>query len=168
MDAKKLEDIRKSTVRSDETLHFLEVEGKYYMCFLRADNSSMDTGAKTEEQADVTQTVAATDVTGWAPKYTLSRPFMKDDPVCMFMHDMVYSGKVGGEVYTNLIELQTWQDGGKVAYKCQVSVVPTSFPNEAQNIRRVEADINVVGDFEKGTAEYDKDTGVATFTPAEE
>lgn len=167
MDAKKLEDIRKSTVPSHETLHFMEVDGKYYMCFLQADNSTVDTGAQTNEQKDVTVANATTTVTGWAPKYTMSRPFMKDDPVCMFFHDAFYSGKVGGELYANFIELQSWQEGGNVAYKFQASVIPTSFPNEAQSIRRLEADINVVGEFIKGTADYDKETGVATFTPAE-
>lgn len=174
--AEELAGYRASSVAAEKTLFFLEVptslatpETKaYHMMYLRAENSSTDTGVETEDVPDVTQTTQATEIKSYKPVHQLSAMFLKTDPVCLYLEHMFRTRAVGGAAHLNMVEVDTWAGAGTspyVAYKSDVTVAVTSFTNEAGDFRRIEADITETSDPIVGTATYTADTGIALFTP---
>ena len=166
-----LDDYRKSTVGAEESLFFLEVpDGSdsskaFHMMFLRADNSSVDTGVETETVSDVTQKVQPTEVSKYSPTQTLSSYFLKDDPVCKALEKVYRDRATGAAAHFNHLEVLTY-DSNK-AYKTDVTVSVSSITNEAGDKRKIEATIGYAGDSIEGTAEIDNESGIATFTPAQ-
>lgn len=166
-----LDDYRKSTVGAEESLFFLEVPDSsssskaFHMMFLRADNSSVDTGVETETVSDVTQKVQPTEVSKYSPTQTLSSYFLKDDPVCKALEKVYRDRATGAAAHFNHLEVLTY-DSNK-AYKTDVTVSVSSITNEAGDKRKIEATIGYAGDSIEGTAEIDNESGIATFTPAQ-
>lgn len=166
-----LDDYRKSTVGAEESLFFLEVPDSsgsskaFHMMFLRADNSSVDTGVETETVNDVTQKVQPTEVSKYSPTQTLSSYFLKDDPVCKALEKVYRDRATGAAAHFNHLEVLTY-DSNK-AYKTDVTVSVSSITNEAGDKRKIEATIGYAGDSIEGTAEIDNESGIATFTPAQ-
>lgn len=167
---------RNSTIAAETTLFFLEVptnlatpETKaYHMMYLRAENSSTDTGVETEDIPDVTQTTQATEIKSYKPLHQLSGVFLKSDPVCLYLEHLYRTRAVGGAAHANMVEVDTWADAGTspyVAFKSDVSIAVTSIENEAGGLRRIQADITETSDPITGTATYTAESGVALFTP---
>lgn len=166
---------RQSSVAAEKSLFFLEVptslatpETKaYHMMFLRAENSSTDTGVETEDVPDVTQTTQATEIKSYKPVHQLSGLFLKTDPVCLYLENLYRTRAVGSAAHCNMVEINTWAGAGTspfAAYKSDVSIAITGLTNEAGSLLRIEADITETSDPIDGTATYSEDTGVALFT----
>lgn len=166
-----LDNYRKDTVGSEESLFFLEVPDSgsddskaYHMMFLRAESDTIDTGVETETISDVTQKTQPTEVKAYSPSLSLNSYFLKSDPVCKALQDVFDKRATGAAAHFNLLEVRTW-DSNK-AFRTDVTVAVSSIPNEAGDKRKIEATIGYAGDSEEGTASINAETGVATFTPA--
>lgn len=175
-----LEGYRASSVAAEETLFFLGLPTgsqsaiEYHMMFLRADNSSIDAGAQTEDIADVTQKTQASEISSYKPTQSLSGLFLSTDPVCMALEKLFRDRTVGAGTHFDLVEVDYWRETPAstseapkwVAYKTDVSIEITSFTNEAGGKRRIEATIHYTGDPVEGyTAAKPTDAGLVTFTP---
>lgn len=157
---------RASSVAAEETLFFLGLPTgtssatEYHMMFLRADNSSIDAGANSEDIADVTQKTQPSEVVSYSPTQSLSGLFLSSDPVCQALEKLFRDRAVGSGTHFDLVEVDYWKeaDGSTeqapkwVAYKTDVSIEVTSLTNEAGGKRRIEATIHYTGDPVQGYA----------------
>lgn len=167
-----LTNYRNSSVQAEESLFFLGITESdsevFHMMFLRADSSTIDAGANTETINDVTQKTQAEEIASYSPTMAYSGLFLADDPVCRALESLFRNRAVGADTHFNLVEIDTWNEtstaGTYVAYKTDVSIAIGSFTNEAGGKRRIEATISYTGDPVDGTATYNADTGIATFT----
>lgn len=155
-----LDGYRASSVASEETLFFLGLPTgatsaiEYHMMFLRADNSSIDAGAQTEDIADVTQKTQPSEIASYKPTQSLSGLFLSTDPVCMALEKIFRDRAVGADTHFDLVEVDYWREDAAsteqapkwVAYKTDVSIEVTSITNEAGSKRRIEATIHYTGD----------------------
>lgn len=175
--AKKLVEIRNSTVGSEELLYFVKVptdlsevdawndtNKAFHMALLMAESNTMDSGVETDDPADVTSKVASHVIKSYKKTFTHSGVFLKDDPVCRFEEYIVDHEETGAKASVELIALKTY-DGNK-AYKYQAVCEVTSAPGgDAQDKLKIEATYTIISEAVEGTATYDKETGVAEFTP---
>lgn len=177
-----LQTYRASSVAAEKTLFFLNVlldpykaEGaenkkEFHMAFLRQDASSIDTGVETEAVSDVTQSTQPEEVMSYKPTMSFSGLFLAEDPVCKFIEKVWRDRATGEECHTDLLEVDTWRNEGNdsspayCAYLTDVAVSVSSITNEAGGKRRIEGTFSYASDPVKGTATFDGDTGVATFT----
>lgn len=163
-------DMKKSTVGAEETLWFLEVptdlqtpETKaFHLAFMRMEESSEESNVETEVIADVTQKIQPTEVKSMSPTLPFSGPFLKDDPVCKYLSHIYHKRLVGGAVHANMLKVMTY-DKNK-AYKYDISIAVSGFPNAAGDLLNVTGTYSITSDGEEGTATIDKTTGIATFT----
>lgn len=151
---------RASSVAAEESLFFLGLPTgtssaiEYHMMFLKADNSTIDAGANTEEIADVTQKTQPSEIVSYAPTQSLSGLFLSSDPVYQALEKLFRDRAVGADTHFDLVEVDYWKETADsteqsqkwVAYKTDVSIEVTSITNEAGGKRRIEATIHYTGD----------------------
>lgn len=170
-----LTEIRQSTVGSEELLYFVEVPDdlsefgtkKLHMALLMADSNSMDSGVETDDPADVTSKVASHVIKAYKKSFSHSGVYLKEDPVCRYEEFLFDKEVTDNRANCALVQLKTYATGGNVAYKYPAICEVSSFGGDAQDKIKVEATYTIVGEAVEGTATFDKDTGVATFTPKE-
>jgi hypothetical protein len=76
--------------------------------------------------------------------------------------------EVGDKTKVNLIQMDEFDeisDGVYSAVQYTATCVPQNFGGEAQGKIQIEAQYTITSEGIFGTATYDKETGVATFTP---
>lgn len=170
-----LTEIRQSTVGSEELLYFVEVPDDlskfdtkaFHMALLMADSNSMDSGVETDDPADVTSKVASHVIKAYKKSFSHSGVYLKEDPVCRYEEFLFDKEVTDNRANCELVQLKTYATGGNVAYKYPAICEVSSFGGDAQDKIKVEATYTIVGEAVEGTATFDKDTGVATFTPKE-
>lgn len=170
-----LTEIRQSTVGSEELLYFVEVPddlSKFdtkalHMALLMADSNSMDSGVETDDPADVTSKVASHVIKAYKKSFSHSGVYLKEDPVCRYEEFLFDKEVTDNRANCELVQLKTYATGGNVAYKYPAICEVSSFGGDAQDKIKVEATYTIVGEAVEGTATFDKDTGIATFTPKE-
>ena len=168
-----LTEIRQSTVGSEELLYFINVPDDlsqfdtraFHMALLMAESNSMDSGVETDDPADVTSKVASHVIKAYKKSFSHSGVFLKQDPVCLYEEYLFDHEVTDSKANCELVQIKTYATGGNVAYKYPAVCEVSSFGGDAQDKIKVEATYTIVGEAIEGTASYDKETGVATFTP---
>lgn len=168
-----LTEIRQSTVGSEELLYFVNVPEdlsafetkELHMALLMAESNSMDSGVETDDPADVTSKVANHVIKSYKKSFSHSGVFLKQDPVCLYEEYLFDHEVTDSKANCELVQIKTYATGGNVAYKYPAVCEVSSFGGDAQDKIKVEATYTIVGEAVEGTATYDKDSGVATFTP---
>lgn len=162
---------RASMVGSEEILYFVKVPTDvetwdtkaFHMDLLMAESNAADSGVTTEDPPDVTAKVAGHAVTGYKKSLTHSGPFLKGEPVCEFLRYLYDHDVVDERTSVEIIRMYTWN---KQAFKATATCeVTAGIGGDAQGKAQVAATFTYTSEDEEGTASYDKDTGVATFTP---
>lgn len=165
-----LSTIRGSVIAASETLHFLKVKASddtseaYHMVAIRCEASSITTGVKTEDVADVTQKTQGSEITGYQPTVEVSGVFLSSDPVSAKIYELYKKRAVGSELHMKHLAVDVW-DGNK-AQECDAIIEITSFENSAGGNKQIAYTIHLISDPVDGTATIDDTTGVATFTPS--
>lgn len=175
--ADELKKYRSATVGSEEVLYFFNVptdiatwETKaYHMGLIMAEANTSESGVTTEDPPDVTSKVAGHAITGYKKTITHTGPYLKGEPVCEFER-FLYDHDITDERTTvDVLRIYTWDtdDGGKMkAFRatavCEVTQGPSG---SAQAKAQISATYTYTSEEEEGTATFDKETGVATFTP---
>lgn len=169
---------RASTVGSEEVLYFIEVPTDtstwntkaYHMALLLAESNTAESGLETEDIPDVTTKVAGSAITGYKKQLTSSGVFLKDEPVSEFMRYLYDHDETGDKTVVNILQVYTFNGdatNGYEAYKYQASCqVQNGVGGDAQGKAHIEANFVITSEAAAGTAKYDKESGVATFTPA--
>lgn len=163
-----LSTIRGSVIAASETLHFLKVKASddtaeaYHMVAIRCEASSITTGVKTEDVADVTQKTQGSEITGYQPTIEVSGVFLSSDPVSAKIYELYKKRAVGSELHMKHLAVDVW-DGNK-AQECDAIIEITSFENSAGGNKQIAYTIHLISDPVDGTATIDDTTGVATFT----
>lgn len=169
---------RASTVGSEEVLYFIEVPTDtstwntkaYHMALLLAESNTAESGLETEDIPDVTTKVAGSAITGYKKQLTSSGVFLKDEPVSEFMRYLYDHDETGDKTVVNILQVYTFNGdatNGYEAYKYQASCqVQNGVGGDAQGKAHIEANFVITSEAQAGTATYDKESGVATFTPA--
>ena len=176
--ANELATYRASTVGSEEVLYFIEVPTDtstwntkaYHMALLLAESNTAESGLETEDIPDVTTKVAGSAITGYKKQLTSSGVFLKDEPVSEFMRYLYDHDETGDKTVVNILQVYTFNGdatNGYEAYKYQASCqVQNGVGGDAQGKAHIEANFVITSEAAAGTATYDKESGVATFTPA--
>lgn len=170
-----LTEIRQSTVGSEELLYFVECPDDlatfstkaYHMALLMAESNSMDSGVESDDPADVTSKVASHVITAYKKSFTHSGVYLKEDPVCKYEEYLFDNDVTDSKANCNIVVLKTYSKAGNEAIKYPAICEVSSFGGDAQDKINVEATYTIIGEGTKGTATFDKETGVATFTPTE-
>lgn len=163
-----LSTIRGSVIAASETLHFLKVKASddtaeaYHMVAIRCEASSITTGVKTDDVADVTQKTQGSEITGYQPTIEVSGVFLSSDPVSAKIYELYKKRAVGSELHMKHLAVDVW-DGNK-AQECDAIIEITSFENSAGGNKQIAYTIHLISDPVDGTATIDDTTGVATFT----
>jgi hypothetical protein len=176
--ANELATYRANTVGSEEVLYFIEVPTDtsawatkaYHMALLLAESNTAESGLETEDIPDVTTKVAGSAITGYKKQLTSSGVFLKGEPVSEFMRYLYDNDVTDDKTVVNLIQVYTFNGdntNGYEAYKYQASCqVQNGVGGDAQGKAHIEANFVITSEAQAGTATYDKESGVATFTPA--
>lgn len=167
-----LTEIRQSTVGSEELLYFVSVPEdlsafetkEFHMALLMAESNSMDSGVETDDPADVTSKVANHVIKAYKKSFSHSGVYLKEDPVCKYEEYLFDHEVTDSKANCELVLIKTYATGGDVAYKYPAVCEVSSFGGDAQDKIKVEATYTIVGEAIEGTATYNKETGVATFT----
>jgi hypothetical protein len=167
-----LTEIRQSTVGSEELLYFIEVPDDlskfdtkaFHMALLMAESNSMDSGVESDDPADVTSKVASHVITAYKKSFTHSGVYLKEDPVCKYEEYLFDNDVTDSKANCNIVVLKTYSAAGNEAIKYPAICEVSSFGGDAQDKINVEATYTIIGEGAKGTATFDKETGVATFT----
>lgn len=176
--ANELATYRASTVGSEQLKFFIEVPTStaawstkaYHMALLLAESNQIDAGVEEEDIPDVTTSSAGHVVTGYKKNFTHSGVYLAEDPVCNFERYLFENNETDDKTVVNLLQVDEFDEvstGNYVAYKYTATCVPQNFGGEAQNKLNIEAKYNITSEPIKGTATYDAESGVATFTPAQ-
>ena len=176
--ANELATYRASTVGSEALKFFIEVPTStaawstkaYHMALLLAESNQIDAGVEEEDIPDVTTTSAGHVVTGYKKNFTHSGVYLKEDPVCNFERYLFENNETDDKTVVNLLQVDEFDSpstGVYTAYKYTATCVPQNFGGEAQGKLNIEAKYNITSEPIKGTATYDAESGVATFTPAQ-
>lgn len=168
-----LTEIRQSTVGSEELLYFVSVPNDllqfdtkdFHMALLMAESNSMDSGVETDDPADVTSKVASHVIKAYKKSFSHSGVYLKADPVCLYEEFLFDHEVTDSRANCDIVQIKTYANGGSVAYKYPAVCEVSSFGGDAQDKIKVEATYTIVGEAVEGTATYEKETGVATFTP---
>ena len=175
--AQELATYRASTVGSEALKFFIEVPTDvaqwgtkaYHMALLLAESNQIDAGVEEEDIPDVTTKTAGHVITAYKKTFTHSGVYLTADPVCIFERYLFENDETDEKTVVNLIQLDEFDGNasdGYTAYKYTATCVPQNFGGEAQGKLNIEAKYTITSEATKGTAKYDAETGVATFTPA--
>jgi hypothetical protein len=176
--ANELATYRASTTGSESLKFFVEVPTStaawstkaYHMALLLAESNQIDAGVEEEDIPDVTTKVAGHVITGYKKNFTHSGVYLTEDPVCNFERYLFENDETDDKTVVNLLQVDEFDEvstGTYTAYKYTATCVPQNFGGEAQGKLNIEAKYNITSEAIKGTATYDAESGVATFTPAQ-
>lgn len=168
-----LQTMRQSTVGAEELLYFINVPTDVsefgtralHMALLMAESNTMDSGVETDDPADVTSKVASHVITAYKKSFSHSGVYLKEDPVCVYEEYLFDHEVTDSRANCEIVQLKTYATGGNVAFKYPAICEVTSFGGDAQDKVHVEATYTIIGEAVEGTATYDKETGIATFSP---
>lgn len=176
--ANELATYRASTVGSEALKFFIEVPTStsawstkaYHMALLLAESNQIDAGVEEEDIPDVTTKVAGHVIKSYKKTFTHSGVYLTADPVCNFERYLFENDETDDKTVVNMLQVDEFDSpssGVYTAYKYTATCVPQSFGGEAQGKLNIEATYTITSEATKGTATYDAESGVATFTPAE-
>lgn len=174
--ANELATYRASTVGSELLKFFVEVPTDisvwntkaYHMALLLAESNQMDAGVEEEDVPDVTTKVAEHVIKSYKLQFSHSGVFPAADPVAKFERYLMKHQEVGDKTKVNLIQMDEFDeisDGVYSAVQYTATCVPQNFGGEAQGKIQIEAQYTITSEGIFGTATYDEETGIATFTP---
>ena len=175
--ANELATYRASTVGSEALKFFIEVPTDtsawatkaYHMALLLAESNQIDAGVEEEDIPDVTTKVAGHVIKSYKKTFTHSGVYLTADPVCNFERYLFENDETDDKTVVNMIQVDEFDEvstGTYTAYKYTATCVPQNFGGEAQGKLNIEATYTITSEAIKGTATYDAESGVATFTPA--
>lgn len=159
-----LDTAQAATVAVDSTTHKATVTGgTLNMMLLTADNNTFSNNGSLEEQNDVTQKLAISNVSFGQATMDISQNFLKEDPVCQKFFDLYMKKPVGSDAAFTICRVDTW-DSNKV-YVANCAIVCTEYGGSAQEKAQVSVNIGLTSDWiECATAGViDPSTGVLTF-----
>lgn len=141
----------------------------YHMGLILADSNAEDTGESTDDIADVTSKVSGKTITHDDPMITSSHPYLVGEPVSEFEKYIAEHMSDDATRTVNVLKVDL-NDGdataGYAAVKRVALPAVTQAPGgDAQGNATVECEYHFISEPVFGTATFDAETGIATFTP---